>query len=99
RGTVSAVTASPGTTGTARAVAPGPSPSSPIRHTAGLVAPAYPWSVVPMDTSSRLPASIGATTPGSVTATRAGDPSAGTGTRNGATAPPSSARVPSGLTS
>ena len=51
------------------------------------------------ETSSRLPASIGATTPGSVTATVAVVPSAGTATRIGATALPSSVRSPSGVTS
>ena len=93
-GTVFAVTASPGTTGTVSAP-PASAPPSPIRQTAGVVVPAKPWSVVPTDTISRLPASIGATTPGSVTATCAEEPSAGTATRTGETAPPSSVRVPS----
>ena len=45
------------------------------------------------------PASTGATTPGSVTVTVVGDPSAGTATRSGATELPSSVRVPSWATS
>ncbi len=45
------------------------------------------------------PASTGATTPGSVTVTVAGEPSAGTATRTGATELPSSVRVPSCATS
>ena len=70
-GTVLAVTASPGTTGTASA-----GPASAIRQTAGSGSPAKPWSVVLTETTSRLPASIGATTPGSATVRRA-VPSAG----------------------
>ena len=94
-GTVFAVTASPGTTGTTSAP-PGPSSRSAKRP--GWWCP-WPWSVVPIDTISRLPASISATTPGSVIEIRAAEPSAGTGTRIGATAPPSSVRVPSAVTS
>jgi hypothetical protein len=55
--------------------------------------------VVLTEIISWLPASIGATTPGSVTVVVTGLPSAGTATRNGATALPSRVRSPPGATS
>ncbi len=92
-GTVLAVSPAPGTTGT---VSP---PATPTCQTAGSTGDVKPWSVVAIETTRVLPDSTGATTAGSATVTVAGDPSAGTGTRNGATAPPSRMRVPSGETS
>src|SRR5690606_17137202 len=92
-GTVEAVALAPGTTGTVR------SPVTSTRQTAGSVGPAKAESVVAIETTSSLPDSTGATTPGSATVTVAGVPSSGTLTRIGATAPPSSVRRPSGASS
>ncbi len=95
-GTTLAVVVAPRTDGMDTAL----SPARPMRCTAGSLGTAYAWSVVATASSSQWLVSRGCTTPGSVTATSTGVPSAGNPTTcSGDTALPIRLRWWSGPTS